>query len=77
MTAKEIVTQAIDSLSESELWQVAEYVAFLKFRARLSQPLQVDEDKLALLYAEFADEDRLLAEEGMADYDAGLLTEDA
>jgi hypothetical protein len=35
-----------------------------------------DETKLAALYAEFADEDRKLAEEGMDEYTAGLLKED-
>ena len=33
-------------------------------------------EQLAALYAEFAEEDRLLAEEGMEDYYQGLLAED-
>jgi hypothetical protein len=36
-----------------------------------------DEAQLAALYAEFANEDRELAEEGMADYADGLWKEDA
>ncbi|MEN8219952.1 MAG: hypothetical protein ABFS56_27105 [Pseudomonadota bacterium] len=35
-----------------------------------------DETKLAALYAEFAEEDRKLAEVGMDEYTAGLLKED-
>ena len=38
--------------------------------------LDVDEIKLASMYAEFADEDRELAESGMIDYDDGLAKED-
>ena len=35
-----------------------------------------DEIRLAALYAEFADEDRKLAEEGLSDYNEGLTKED-
>jgi hypothetical protein len=35
-----------------------------------------DEIRLAALYAEFADEDRKLAEEGLLDYNEGLTKED-
>jgi hypothetical protein len=37
----------------------------------------MDETKLASLYAEFEDEDRELAEQGMSDYTQGLRDEDA
>jgi hypothetical protein len=57
--------------------EVAEFVAFLKFRARIGATPMLDEAQLASLYAEFADEDRALAEEGMADYAEGLRQEDA
>jgi hypothetical protein len=77
MTVKEYVTQALESLTDAELQEVAEYVAFLKFRARVALPPQLDEAQLARLYAEFADDDRRLAEEGMAEYQTGLLAEDA
>lgn len=36
-----------------------------------------DDPAMAALYAEFAEEDRTLAETGMADYAAGLAREDA
>ena len=35
-----------------------------------------DEIRLAALYAEFANEDRKLAEEGLSDYNEGLTKED-
>jgi hypothetical protein len=39
MSLKEQVTQALHSLSEAALQQVAEVVAFLKFRARIGATL--------------------------------------
>jgi len=65
---KKQVTQALNSLSEAELQQVAEYVAFLRFRARVAPLPTIDEPHLATLYAEFADEDRALAEEGLYEH---------
>jgi hypothetical protein len=75
-SVKEQVTQALDTLSEAELQQVAEYVIFLRFRARVSPLPVVDATQLAILYAEFADEDRALAEEGLEGYHAHLHDED-
>ncbi|GFP24415.1 hypothetical protein HKBW3S09_01882 [Candidatus Hakubella thermalkaliphila] len=77
MSIKEQVTQELDSLSEAELKEIAEYVTFLKFRARVKARPALAETQLAALYAEFADEDRKLAEEGMSDYAKGLIKEDA
>jgi len=77
MSFKEQVVQELDDLSEAELRQVAEYVAFLKFRARLKTMPAFDEAQLAVLYAEFAEEDHRLAEEGMSDYADRLMKEDA
>lgn len=65
----------LENLSEVELKEVAEYLAFLKFRARHSPPT-LDESLIAVQYAEFADEDRHLAEEGLSDYVQGLMEED-
>lgn len=76
MSTKEKVAQELDGLSEVELKQVVEYVAFLKFRARVKPMPELDEARLAALYGEFADEDRELAEEGMLDYTKGLTKED-
>ena len=68
MSIKEQVVQELDGLNETELRQVAEYLAFLRFRTRIRPVAKFDENQLAALYAEFADEDRKLAEEGMSDY---------
>jgi hypothetical protein len=76
MATKEQVAHELDNLSDAELEQVAAYVAFLKFRARVDRMPAFDEAQLATLYSEFTDEDRKLAEEGMADYAEGLTRED-
>lgn len=75
MSTREQVLEELETLSEAELAEVAEYLAFLKYRARSKQPT-VDESQLAALYAEFAEEDRAAAEDGLADYAAGLKKED-
>ncbi len=76
MSIKEQVVHDLEVLSETELKRVADYVAFLKFQERLKQRSLTDEAALAARYAEFADEDRSLTEEGMSDYAAGLASED-
>jgi hypothetical protein len=77
MSPKQVVTQTLEGLSDAELQQVAEYVQFLRFRMRLRSAPPLDAARIAVLYAEAADEDRAMAEEGMAEYQAGLLAEDA
>lgn len=77
MSLKEYVIQTLEGLSDAELAQVAEYLAFLRFRTRVPVPLPLDTAPIAALYAEFDAEDRSLAEEGMSDYAAGLHVEDA
>ena len=76
MSVKEQVIQRLDTLSEAELVQVPEFLAFLKFRAWLQPMPDLDEAQLATLYAVCADEDRELAEEGMVEYVHGLCQED-
>jgi hypothetical protein len=74
---KEQIVQTLNDLSEIELKKVIEYVSFLKFRTRLKAiPQQPDVSQVAHLYAEFAEADRQLAEEGMEEYTNGLLKED-
>ena len=77
MTVKEYVTQALESLSERELQQIAEYLDFLKFRARTSIIPHLDTTQIGLLYAGFAEEDHAMAEEGMPEYHVGLVKEDS
>jgi len=76
MSTKERILEEIKTLSEAEIKEVAEYLAFLKYRSQ-GKSRVVNESQLAALYAEFAEEDRNLAEEGMADYGEGLMKEDA
>ena len=76
MSIKERVLEEIATLSEAEVTEVAEYLAFLKHRSQ-NKPHLVDESQLEALYAQFALEDRNLAEAGMADYAEGLMKEDA
>jgi len=76
ISLKENIIQILDSLNKNQLKQLLEYLSFLKFRARLNIMPSSDETKLAALYAEFAEEDRKLAEVGMDEYTAGLLKED-
>jgi hypothetical protein len=69
MTAmKDLIQQELEKLDLAQLKQVFEFIAFLKFRARLVTNLAVDESNLATLYSEFAQEDRQLAELGMSEY---------
>lgn len=78
MSLKEQVVQQVRHLPDAELKHVANYLAFLKYHAlRKRMPMQIaDFSTLAALYAEFADEDRALAEEGMAEYARSLAAED-
>jgi hypothetical protein len=73
MSLKEFVAHEVETLGENELQAVAEYVSFLKFRSRTS----LGDARLASLYGEFEQEDRELAETGMADYARVLSQEDA
>ena len=75
MSLREYVEHELDRLDEAKLKQVADYLAFLKFQSRV-QPPAIDETAMASLYAEFAEEDRELAEEGLNDYVQALAAED-
>ena len=75
-TKEKVVTNLAD-LTETQLRQVAEYLEFLKFRARHRADSQLDDTEIEALYVEFADEDRELAEVGLAEYTANLEREDA
>ena len=74
MNTKEQINQQFKQLNEEQLKQVANFIAFLKFREKLIK-LNLDTEKLAQLYQEFAEEDRQLAEEGINEY-ADLLTQE-
>lgn len=76
MNLKEEVTRQLESFTEAELHEVVKYLAFLRYKSRIA-PRDYDEQQLATLYGEFAEEDRMLAEEGIADYASALTKEDA
>jgi hypothetical protein len=77
MTVKEYVHQTLQTMNDADLKEVAEYLAFLRFRARAHSVPPFDPAQAASLYAESAAEDRDLAEEGMGEYACGLATEDS
>jgi hypothetical protein len=77
MSVRERVAEELTSLSEDELRQVADYISFLRFRARRTHPRLLPEAmELTRLYQEAADEDRELAEHELATYAAALEQED-
>jgi hypothetical protein len=77
MTVRDYVNQTLQSLDEAELAEVADYVAYLRFRARSHATPTIDTSQLSALYAEAEEEDRKLAEAGLADYAEGLAKEDS
>jgi hypothetical protein len=76
MSTKEQIVQELNGLSQAELEQVAQYLAFIKYQCRIKAIPTLDEAQLAALYAEFAEEDRKLADEGILDYTVTLAKED-
>jgi hypothetical protein len=66
----------LDRLTQNQLQQVAEFIAFLKFRNQRRHRVVIDPMQLADMFTEFADEDRSLAEAGMNDYALMLHQED-
>ncbi len=71
----ESLKQELDQLTRKQLQQVADFIAFLKFRNRHRQVI-LDPTQLETLFTEFADEDHALAEAGMNDYATMLNHED-
>jgi hypothetical protein len=72
---KESLIEQIGNLNEEQLKEVGNFIAFLKFRSRTSN-WQIDSSKVAEQYKQFAEEDSLLAEEGMDEYANILMQED-
>lgn len=80
MTIKEYITQELENFSETDLRQVAEYMTFIKFRPRINfvpLPYEHSDEELQSMYAEFEEEDLMLAEAGVKEYQASLILEDA
>jgi hypothetical protein len=72
-TAGEELLKSFDLLPESERQQVACEI----LRRTYASTSQLDDAQLAAIYAEFAETDHKLAEEGIGDYERGLACEDA
>lgn len=77
MITREEIVQTVDGLSQSELERLAQFLEFIKYQSRISTIPAFDEDQLAALYSESAEEDRELAQEGMPEYALALAHEDA
>ena len=72
----ETVKRDLDRLTHNQIQQVADFIAFLKFRNQRQHRGVLDPTQLSKLFTEFADEDRAFAEEGMSDYVMMLHQED-
>ena len=77
ISTKEQVVTSLAELNDEQLQTVAEFLEFLRFRQRRKFETQFDDVELEALYAEFTDEDRELAETGLAEYAANLERDDA
>jgi len=73
--SSEALKQDLERLTSEQLQQVAEFIAFLKFRARRDRRVRLDPSQLTTL-ATFGEEDSALAEVGMSDYATMLHQED-
>jgi hypothetical protein len=75
-----IVTELAE-LPDEKVIEVLDFVRFLRVRystnAKRYAPREIDEERWAQLYAESAEEDIQLAEEGMGEYESSLKREDA
>ncbi|MEM8778032.1 MAG: hypothetical protein AAGF26_04000 [Cyanobacteria bacterium P01_G01_bin.49] len=71
----EALKQDLDQLTDEQLQQVADFIAFLKFRDK-PRRIAFNPSQLSSLATEFAGEDRVLAEAGMDDYATMLAQED-
>ena len=72
-TAGEELLKSFELLPEPEKHQVASEI----LRRAYASTTELDDAQLAALYAEFAETDRKLAEEGIGEYAKGLASEDA
>jgi hypothetical protein len=75
LASTEAVKQDIDKLTREQLQQVADFIAFLKFRDQRRR-IVLDPAQLAPLADEFAEEDQAFAELGIGDYADMLHQED-
>ena len=76
MTARELLIHEVETLDEGQIEYIARLVHSLRSRPSEAPLPSWDPAVYGPLYREFAQEDSRLAEEGMADYAAGLVAED-
>ena len=76
ISTKEKVATTLAELNDTQLQTVCEFLEFLKFRERRKFETQFNDVELEALYAEFAEEDRELAEVGLPEYAVNLERED-
>lgn len=74
-TSSQEFLKSFDLLPEPEKREVASQIMRRPFA--LDRKIECDDAQLASLYAGSADEDRVLAEEGMEEYERDLIAEDA
>jgi len=72
---RESIKQEIDQLSEIQLKQIAKFIELIKFPSPFHTRIN-NLNQFAHLYQEFAQEDRDLAEVGIAEYATQLQQED-
>lgn len=73
---KKLLKEELETLNNEQLEQVAQYIPFLKFRARFYQWPAFQEEH-GHLYQQFAAKDQQLVEKGMEDFTEMLKKEDA
>ena len=73
--SSETLKQDLARLTQEQLQQVAEFIAFLKFRAKRDRQVRLEPTQLTVA-TEFGAEDSALAEAGMSDYAVMLNLED-
>jgi len=76
MSVKEHLKEEIERLDEDQLLEIEDFLSFLKFRSLINRPSPISQEQIARLYSESGEEDRLMAEQGMADFSFGLVRED-
>lgn len=74
--SSETLKQDLEGLTGEQLQQVADFIDFLKFRAKRERQVVLDPSQLTTLATEFGEEDRALAEFGMSHYATMLHQED-
>jgi predicted ArsR family transcriptional regulator len=75
LATKKLIERELENFDEEQLAQVLNFIEFLKFQ-NVGDRLQEKKSNLPEMFGEFASEDRVMAEEGMAEYAELLRRED-